>query len=323
MLAEVLSAPAKPLEVPCPRCGAYMGQERIFCFRCGHRLIPLTPYDLAPEDFMYPPDRDGLEALRQFRVLTPIVKNFIIKDYVDELSSRLSREGLKIEFSSDLGAMIMECGVILGLKLLPEAYVIRDGRIGAFTFGLDDSQFLVLTSGLLRCLGEDEIRAVVAHELGHIKCEHVIYHTLAELLVRGMEFSSSFLETGLEMLSPIFRLILLSWYRESEVSADRASLLVVGDLNIMRSVFKKITLSHFIDERNMSTSSEPLSTHPTFANRMKLLENFYQSPEYERAKRKIAARLMLRKILVPRCRFCGSVKRLTDLFCPACGRSLI
>lgn len=329
-IAEALTMSTSFPETPCPSCGAYMGQERVFCLKCGYRLIPLTPYDLTPEDFMYPPDRDGLNSLRQFRILVPVLKECVIKDYVGDMSSWLSRNAIKIDPSSSIGSVIVEYSVILGLKSLPRAYVIPEKGVNAFTFGSDDVQFLVLTSGLLESMSGDEVKAVLAHELGHIRCEHVIYHTLAELLVKGVEFSSNIIGAGLEALSPIFKLILLSWRRESEVSADRASLLATGDLDIIKSVFTK--LSHrSIEEKEVDLSpgsaasnlSEVFNTHPMLANRVKLLREFYQSLEYEKARRKIITRLKLKQALVPRCRFCGSAKPITDIFCPACGRSLI
>ncbi|MDW8021154.1 MAG: M48 family metallopeptidase [Nitrososphaerota archaeon] len=318
------------LEMPCPSCGAYMGWERVFCLKCGYRLIPITQYDLETEDFVYPPDREGLNSLRQFRVLVPIIREFIIRDYVGSMSSWLSKNAIKIDFSSGIGSAIMECGLILGLKSLPRAYLLPDKEVNAFTFGSDDVQFLVLTSGLLKSMTGDEVKAALAHELGHIRCDHVIYHTLAELLVRGVEFSSRILGASLEAISPIFKLILLSWRRESEVSADRASLLVVGDLDVIKSMFTKLSPGLIVDEevdlpheKAASSLLEAFNTHPTLRKRMMLLRKFYRSPEYEKAREKIAARLKLRGALVPRCKFCGSAKPLTDMFCPTCGRSLI
>ena len=32
---------------------------------------------------------------------------------------------------------------------------------------------------------EDEVRAVVAHECGHIACHHMLYHTIAVLLAQA------------------------------------------------------------------------------------------------------------------------------------------
>ena len=321
----------RSIEIPCPNCGAYMKQERVFCLRCGHRLIPITPYDLVPEDFMYPPDREGLDSLRRFAVLTPIIKEFVTNKYIRNVVPWLSRRAAKVDFSSDVGSTIMECGIILGLKALPRTYIIPDERINAFTFGSDDVQFLVLTSGLLKSLNGEELKAVVAHELGHIRCDHIVYHTLAEMLMRGVEVSSSIMGIGLEALSPLFRLILLSWHRESEVSADRASLLAVGDLDVVKSMFAKLSLNltgkgksmDSPQENLISSLSEIFSTHPTLANRTKLLTEFYRSPEYVKARKKIATRLKFVKALVPRCRFCGATKPITDLFCPACGRSLL
>jgi len=317
------------LEISCPRCGAYVEVEKVFCVRCGYRVIPLTPYDLSVNDFIYPPDRDGLESLKQFKFLLPIVNALVVKRYVNDMGRWLSRNAVKIDLSSELGSMIRECGVMLGLKALPEAYMLRSDKANAFTFGSGEKQYLVLTSSLVEILSKDELRATIAHELGHVKCEHVTYHTLAELLTSGLEFSSNIFGVGLEAISPMFKLILLSWHRESEVSADRASLLVVGDLEIIRSTLAKLSLNTSKDSKNAGGESiadsllEIFSTHPTYPNRIKLLAEYYESREYAMAREKVKRRIKLAKALAPRCRYCGAAKKITDLFCPICKRSQI
>jgi Zn-dependent protease with chaperone function len=91
----------------------------------------------------------------------------------------------------------------------PNAYVMGGTRT-----------FLTITSGLLECLEEEEIRAVIAHECGHIACEHVVYHTMAQLLLS----SGSRIFGPLAALSSLpIRLALLRWHRRSELSADRAA----------------------------------------------------------------------------------------------------
>ena len=44
---------------------------------------------------------------------------------------------------------------------------------------------IVIHSGLLECLEDDEIYSVLAHECGHIACKHSLYHTLAIMILDG------------------------------------------------------------------------------------------------------------------------------------------
>jgi len=302
--------------------------EKVFCVRCGHRVIPLTVYDLSVDDFVYPPDREGLESLKQFKFAFPVINVLLVERYVKEVLRWLSKNASRIDFSSKLGSMIRESALILGLRSLPPSYIAASDKPNAFTFGSTKQQYLVITSGLLDLLSEDEVKAVIGHELGHIKCEHIVYHTLAELLTKGLEFSSNILGVGLEAISPMFKLILLSWHRESEVSADRASLLVVGDVEVVKSALEKLSSkSSKSSETGESDSAnsffEIFSTHPTHQNRIKLLTEYYESREYAIARSKLRRRVVLAKALVPRCRYCGAAKKITDLFCSACGRSQI
>ncbi|RLG05434.1 MAG: hypothetical protein DRN61_00640 [Thaumarchaeota archaeon] len=305
-------------QIPCPRCGAFTDVEKVFCVRCGNRVIPLTRYDLTASDFIYLPDRDALESLKNLGPLSPIIDELVVKRYIRSALSRLSEEGERLSLSSELGSLLRECGLILGLESLPETYIIRSRSLTAFTFGSNKSQFLVLSSGLLRSLDRDELKAAIGHELGHIKCGHIKYHTLAEVLVRGVEYSLGVLGGALNMLSPAIRLMLLSWHRESEISADRAGLIAVGDSEKVVSLLRKL---HRGFGGVGNSVGELFSTHPAYENRVKHILEYYGSEEYRRVRRKVERRLKLSKALSPICRFCRSSKPLTSLFCPSCGRS--
>src|SRR5262245_64795945 len=70
-----------------------------------------------------------------------------------------------------------------GCKILdvdePELYVTLDPNPNAFTYG-HTRPFIVVTSGLLDMLDDEERFVVIAHELGHIKASHVLYTVLAK-----------------------------------------------------------------------------------------------------------------------------------------------
>ena len=58
---------------------------------------------------------------------------------------------------------------------IPKIAIARIGAPNAFVFGrTPSSATLVLTNGLLKSLERDEIKAVIGHELGHIKNKDMV-----------------------------------------------------------------------------------------------------------------------------------------------------
>ncbi len=65
----------------------------------------------------------------------------------------------------------------------PRMGIIRDGTPNAFTYGhTPGNARVVITQGLLDILNEDEVEAVVAHELGHAKHWDILFMTLAGMV---------------------------------------------------------------------------------------------------------------------------------------------
>jgi hypothetical protein len=87
---------------------------------------------------------------------------------------------------------------------------------------------VVVNSELLQLLEEDELRAVLGHEVGHIPSNHVLYRT-ALLILLQMTTTVGALPIlgGLPLLA--VRTALLEWSGASELSADRAAVLVTRD----------------------------------------------------------------------------------------------
>lgn len=117
----------------------------------------------------------------------------------------------------------------------PEFYLEMNPAPNAYTFG-DTRIFLTVTSGLVEYLDEEELEAALAHECGHIICRHVLYHTMADILIKGAE--SFGLLGSLEL--PI-QLALLYWQRRSELSADRAAAIVSGSSDSIIQTMVRLT----------------------------------------------------------------------------------
>ena len=298
---------------------------------CRTRLVPKNIYDLNLEDYAYGPDRDAIETMKVTGPLPYIVKNLTLGDFERKLLSRLSTEAYRAAYPSDLDTLARRCAISLSIEVLPEVFIAEGGELNAFTFGLEERAFVVMDSSLVRLLTPRELMGVLGHELGHVKSGHMLYHTLGEVLSGGMNMSASLL--GLDILSIPIRLALLSWHRESEVTADRASLLVVDDVSVIKSLMTKldglhrpVTSSSDIEKREVGmfeSLSELFRTHPLHVNRLSQVKEFAESDEFLRARAKIKRGERLRRGLVPVCRFCLAAKRVGDLFCPICGRSQI
>ncbi|MBS3060867.1 MAG: M48 family metalloprotease [DPANN group archaeon] len=65
----------------------------------------------------------------------------------------------------------------------PKVYIVENHTPNAFAFGrTQKSSSIALHTGLLNLLDKDELRGVIAHEVGHIKHRDVIIMTLASVL---------------------------------------------------------------------------------------------------------------------------------------------
>ena len=307
------------LEVPCGFCGVYNRVERVFCLKCRSRLIPLTVYDLVEDDYVYPGDRDNLRALEGSKLLLGIAKRFIAGRRERVLREWLGGRAVRVEPFSELDMIVRECGNILAVEKMPELYVIGSDVINALTFGDDNNPVMAITSSALRELTREELMAVVSHELAHVKSKHLTYHTLAELLVRGANFIAPLIGVG--VISSSLQMLLLAWYRESEITADRAALLVVQDIEIMKNLMRKITRNTQVNKGLLSEVDELFKTHPNYEKRLEKLVEFYNSEEYKRAVEKIKRRRELAKALIPVCIHCKEPRPVSELFYPKCGKS--
>lgn len=70
-------------------------------------------------------------------------------------------------------------------------------------------------------------QAVLAHELGHLKCDHGLWLTVANVLASGTV-------SVLPVVTGMVQEALLRWLRAGELTCDRAALLVAQVRDVMR-----------------------------------------------------------------------------------------
>jgi hypothetical protein len=133
-----------------------------------------------------------------------------------------------------LHEMLREVCTTLDLEKPPELYLQHDPRLDAMAVGVDDP-FIVLHSSLVEQLDEDEMRCVIGHEVGHVLSGHALYRTMLYVLLRVMNSVVPLYVVALPIV-----LALQEWSRKSELSADRAGLAVVQDLDVAQRVCLKL-----------------------------------------------------------------------------------
>ena len=178
-----------------------------------------------------------------------------------------------------------------------DLYVSQTPIANAMAVGFQ-RPFIVFNSGMLEILDEDERRAVLAHEVGHIMSGHPTYTTLAVIL---LAIGLAAIPMGIALLP--FELALLEWYRKSEFSADRAALLGTQDIRKTQSVHLKLAGGPVLDDpidldtflvqaRDYETMAGPwdkvwqfintaFRTHPFATVRAGELQRWIESGEYE------------------------------------------
>jgi Zn-dependent protease with chaperone function len=316
------------MQLTCTKCGVKTAEELRFCRNCRMRLNPETKFDLESKDFAYPQDLSAIEALKATGALPYILKRLMLGDFEKTAASRLRAQALQVTYPSVIDTVVRQCATLLSIEFLPETFITDENSVNGFTFGSEEQAYVVIDSSLISLLTQRELTMVIAHELGHVKSGHMTYHTLAEVLSGGMSLSASLM--GLDLLSIPLRLALLSWHRESEVSADRAGLLAVNDVQVMKSLLPKLasggTATGRFDLRKqqngvLGTIGELLQTHPLASTRFRLAEEFWHSQEFRNARGRVEFRQKLLGALIPVCRYCGEGKQVEDVFCSKCGRS--
>ncbi len=194
---------------------------------------------LDPVVLQHPYDRAALGALQKVPGLDIVVRKFI--ELFPERVAYIQNVAQTVRASyaqcPQLYAQLREACAILDVPE-PELYVAQNPIPNAATSG-HDHPYIILTTGLLDLMNEDEILAVIAHELGHIKSGHVLYKTMA----RGISFLLALvgdLTLGIgRLVGRTLEATLLEWDRMSEFTADRSSLLVVQNPQVMLSLMMK------------------------------------------------------------------------------------
>jgi Zn-dependent protease with chaperone function len=202
--------------------------------------MPTYP-GISSEAFRHPQDRQAEQALRSVPGFDLVARGF--SEYFYERPQQIFLMGNDIKVGprqySTLYGIYRECVRDLDIYPVPTLYISQNPVANAYSLGYEHP-YIVINAGLLDLLTEVEIRTVLAHELGHVKCEHSI---LSQMAIWAMGAASIIgdLTLGLgQLITTGLILAFYEWRRKAELSADRAALLVVDDLNPIMTAMMKL-----------------------------------------------------------------------------------
>lgn len=206
--------------------------------------VPLTPRlrlsGIAPEAYRHPLDQQASDALRRVPGFEIAVTKFSRFSFERFLYNEYCASAVKVT-ARQCGAIherLREACYILDVPE-PALFLAQTPIANAFAFGKEEPA-LVLQTGLVELLTDDELMAVIAHELGHVHCGHSVYRLMALLLVLIARYGGVQFGVG-DIFSLSLQVALLEWSRKAEFSADRAAILAVQDPEIVFSSLFKLT----------------------------------------------------------------------------------
>jgi len=196
--------------------------------------------DLAARDFQHPHDAMATEALKSVPGLDLVIAK--IMEYGLERVFYLENIASSVRVTPRMFSRLYR-SLGWGCQILdleePELYVTLDPVPNAYTYG-HTRPFVVLTSGLVDMLDDEEAFFVIAHELGHIKAAHVLYTIMARNISTLMTVvGQATLGLG-SLLGQGLVAALHDWYRKAELTSDRAGLLCVQELAPCMRAFMKM-----------------------------------------------------------------------------------
>ena len=256
--------------------------------------------NISPIAWEHPADRAALNALRKIPGFDMVLRKVFGMFGERALLLAFKANAVKVTASQypNLHESLLRVCEVMDVDEVPELFVSQKPVVNAGAVGMS-KPFIVLNSSLVELLGEDEVEAVIGHEVGHILSGHVLYRTLLVILLSLTVFRYPL--AGLAVRPVLFAL--LEWYRKSELSSDRAGLLAVQNPDAsMRSLMhmaggmrgETLNLEEFVAQAEEYRQGGDLLdsvykvlnvlglTHPFAVVRVAELKDWIEAGAYER-----------------------------------------
>ncbi len=197
--------------------------------------------DIHADAFVHDSDRAALEVLRSVPGLDTVARKWASGSIERKIHALRSRSSVRVgpQQYATIHRMVVEACEILDLEV-PKTYISGHFQVNASAFGFQEYT-LTLNAGLIDQMEDEQVLAVIGHELGHMLCDHMLYKSLAHVItVYGLKALSVMIGGLTSLLTVPLQLALYNWSRAAEYSCDRAGLLVVQDPQVVARTLVKL-----------------------------------------------------------------------------------
>lgn len=263
---------------------------------------------ITADAFVSDSDRWALDKLKKVPLLPQLVSKFYelgIDRWMYLMNMSMSVRCGPNQYPTLYNVLHESCKVLDMPE--PELYISSNPFPNAFAGGVE-RPYITLRSSIVDTLDDEQLYHLIGHELGHIKAEHVLYMSVAQIIYPLLDhFGSRTLGLG-DAASIALMLALFEWYRQAEISADRAGLLVAQKLDVSIDANIALTagpnrLRHemnreaFLEQARAYQDAGPwdqvgkailfalighLFTHPMPVHRVQQLEKWYLTGAYDK-----------------------------------------
>jgi heat shock protein HtpX len=244
----------------------------------------------------------GAQGATGFLVLALLI-NLAMYFFSDKIALRAAR-AKPVSESDDprLYQMMRDLTTRAGLPM-PKLYVIPQEQPNAFATGRGPKNSAVaVTAGIRKLLGEDELRGVLAHELGHVRNRDILIQTVASAMGTAITWIAYMLlwvggddesplgaiaAIALVLLAPLAAgIIQMAISRQREYSADATGAEICGNPESLASALLRLEQGAQAIPMQVNQAAEPLyivkpfsgrgmaalfSTHPPIEERVRRL----------------------------------------------------
>lgn len=226
-----------------------------------------------------------------FFMTLSLIANFLMLAQIRTNGIRLSSN----QFPEVYEKLIELCNK-MGIKIIPEVYVIESGGIlNAFASKFFRKNIVVLYSDifdLINSENQDELSFIIAHELAHVKRRHVIKQlfilpamwipSLGKAYSRACEYTSD--------------RIAAYYINNAEASINALTILAIG-----KTLYNKVNRNEYLEQKNRDKGlfnklAEKISTHPSLPNRIIEIKNGFENnfnSDKKRSKKAILSSAMI------------------------------
>lgn len=203
--------------------------------------VSLTRFeDIAPRAWEHPSDRAALEALRAVPGFDRLVASTLGRVNEWTIRRRMLQDAAEVTPASHprLWEVYQEVLWALDAPMTWPLYARPMGGLNAAAVGMD-SPFIVISAEAEAQVALDDVTVVLAHEVGHILSGHILYKTMLRTAL-AFGWASVAIPASMAVAGGV-GLALLEWDRRSELSADRASALVMGGAGPVVATLRKFS----------------------------------------------------------------------------------